>query len=170
MSSDYGIQNPNVFLLWRKERGTKRWICLREDYYSGRDERRQLTTSELADRLDTMLDGILVKKIIIDPSAAPMKAELRRRGYHTQEANNTVLEGISDVCSMLGAGNMAFMPCCENTIAEFGSYMWDNKAINAGVDAPLKENDHCMDATRYLVKTLRLVRRANTREYRSILD
>ena len=117
-----------------------------------------------------MLDGILVKKIIIDPSAAPMKAELRRRGYHTQEANNTVLEGISDVCSMLGAGNMAFMPCCENTIAEFGSYMWDNKAINAGVDAPLKENDHCMDATRYLVKTLRLVRRANTREYRSILD
>ena len=38
VSSDYGIQNPNVFLLWRKERGEKRWICLKEDYYSGRDE------------------------------------------------------------------------------------------------------------------------------------
>ena len=29
VSSDYGIQNPNVFLLWRKERGTNRWICLK---------------------------------------------------------------------------------------------------------------------------------------------
>ncbi len=32
VSADYGIQNPNVFLLWRKEAGTKRWICLKEDY------------------------------------------------------------------------------------------------------------------------------------------
>lgn len=54
VSSDYGIQNPNVFLLWRKERGTKRWICLKEDYYSGRDEKRQLTNGQLADRLAAM--------------------------------------------------------------------------------------------------------------------
>ena len=99
-----------------------------------------------------------------------MKAELRRRGYHTQDANNTVLEGISDVCSMLGAGNLAFMPCCENTIAEFGSYLWDSKAVDRGEDAPLKESDHGLDTTRYMVKTLHLVRRANTKEYRSIWD
>ena len=170
VSSDFGIQNATVFLLWRKERGSKRWICLREYYYSGRDERRQKLVSELVDGLADILGGVMPKRIIIDPSAAPLKVELRRRGYHTQDANNTVLEGISDVCSMLGSKNLAFMPCCENTIAEFGSYLWDTKAIKSGMDAPLKENDHCMDATRYLVKTLRLVRRANTREYRSILD
>lgn len=165
VSSDYGIQNPNVFLLWRKERGTKRWICLKEDYYSGRDERHQLTDSELVDRLDAMLDGILVKRVIIDPSAASMKAELRRRGYHTQDANNTVLEGISDVCSMLGTDNLAFMPRCENTIAEFGAYLWDSNAVDRGEDAPLKENDHAMDACRYFVKTMHLAKRSNDKPY-----
>lgn len=160
-SSDFGIQNATVFLLWRKERDSKRWICLREYYYSGRNERRQKLVSELVDGLAGILGGVMPKRVIIDPSAAPLKVELRRRGYHTQDANNTVLEGISDVCSLLGAGNLAFMPCCENTIAEFGSYMWDTKAVETGMDAPLKENDHCMDAVRYFVKTLRLVKRAN---------
>lgn len=170
VSSDYGIQNPNVFLLWRRERGTKRWICLKEDYYSGRDERHQLTDSELVDRLDVIMIGIPVKRVIIDPSAASMKAELRRRGYHTQDANNTVLEGISDVCSMLGADNLAFMPCCEKTIAEFGAYLWDSSAVERGEDAPLKESDHCMDACRYFVKTLHLVKRVNEKECRSAWD
>lgn len=161
VSSDYGIQNPNVWLLWRKEAGTKRWICLKEDYYSGRDEKHQLTDSQLVDRLDAMTDGIYVKHVIIDPSAASMKAELRRRGYHVRDARNEVLDGISDVCSMLGAGNLAFMDRCEKTIAEFGSYLWDSKAVDAGVDAPLKENDHAMDACRYFVRTMRLVQRTS---------
>ncbi len=168
VSSDYGIQNPNVFLLWRREKGSKRWICLKEDYYSGREEKKQLTNSQLVDRLDAMLGSIRPKRVIIDPSAASMKAELHRRGYHTQDANNTVLEGISDVCSMLGAGNLAFMPCCENTIKEFGAYLWDAKAIDRGEDAPLKESDHCQDAIRYLVKTLRLVKRSNEKPFRAI--
>ncbi len=165
VSSDYGIQNPNVFLLWRKERGEKRWICLKEDYYSGRDEKHQLTDSQIVDRLDALLGEIKPKRVIIDPSAASMKAELRRRGYHTQDANNTVLEGISDVCSMLGADNLAFMPCCEKTISEFGTYLWNAKAVERGEDTPLKENDHAMDAVRYFVKTMYLVKKANEKPY-----
>lgn len=169
VSSDYGIQNPNVWLLWRKERGTKRWICLKEDYYSGRDERRQLTDSQLVDRLDAMTDGIYVKQVIIDPSAASMKAELQRRGYHTRNADNDVLNGVSDVCSILGSGNLAFMESCENAITEFGSYLWDSGAVDRGEDVPLKENDHAMDAVRYFVKTMQLVRREKQRPYQSIL-
>ncbi len=164
VSSDYGIQNPNVFLLWRKERRTNRWICLDEDYYSGRDERRQLTNGELADRLDIMTEGIGVKRVILDPSASSMKAELRRRGYHVQDAKNEVLDGISDVCSLLKDGNLAFMDRCENTIVEFGEYLWDKKAADVGVDQPMKENDHCCDSIRYFVRTMRLVRRANRRD------
>lgn len=163
ISSDYGIQNPNVWLLWRKERGTNRWICLREDYYSGRDEKHQLTDKELVDRLDAMTAMFRVKQIIIDPSAASMKAELRRRGYHTRNAHNEVMDGISDVCYMLGAGNLAFMEHCENTIAEFGAYLWDSNAVDAGVDAPLKENDHAMDACRYFVRTMMLVKKTSRR-------
>ena len=124
VSCDYGIQNPNVWLLWRREKGSKRWVCLAEDYYSGRDERNQLTDSQLADRLENLLAGRKPKRVIIDPSAASMKAELRRRGYNTWDAKNEVLDGISDVCSLLGAGLLIFSPQCEKTIGEFGSYLW----------------------------------------------
>lgn len=55
-----------------------------------------------------------------------------------------MLDGISDVATMLHDGQLGFMECCENTIAEFGSYFWDEKAADAGVDAPLKTSDHCL--------------------------
>lgn len=168
VSSDFGIQNATVFLLWRKEKESNRWICLREYYYSGRDERRQALVSELVDGLEKMLDGTMPKHIVIDPSAAPLKVELRRRGYHMLNANNDVLDGISDVCSMLGMDRLAFAPCCVKTIREFGSYMWDKKAVERGNDAPLKENDHAMDCIRYFVKTMQLVRKGNRNPYQPV--
>ena len=163
ISSDFGIQNATVFLLWQREQDSKRWICLREYYYSGRDTRRQATVSELVDGLAQMLKDVTPKRIIIDPSAAALKVELRQRGYHTQDAKNDVLDGISDVCSLLGANELAFLPCCEHTISEFGAYLWDTHAVERGIDMPLKENDHCMDAVRYFVKTMQLVRKAGKR-------
>ena len=164
VSSDFGIQNATVFLLWRRERGTQRWFCMKEYYYSGRDERRQKTVSELADGLIEMLDGIIPKQIIIDPSAAALIVELRKRGYHTREAVNDVVDGISDVATMLNGNLLLFSPECKSTINEFGLYSWDEKAALRGIDAPIKSNDHSMDSCRYLVKTLGLVRRNNKSE------
>ena len=162
VSSDFGIQNATVFLLWRRVSGSSyKWQCIREYYYSGRDEHRELTVGELVDGLQTMLAGVYPKQIIIDPSAAALIVELRKRGYKTREAVNTVRDGISDVATMLRGENLYFSPQCEHTIAEFGLYMWDEKAADEGEDVPLKVNDHAMDAIRYFVKTLGLVRRAN---------
>jgi hypothetical protein len=44
--------------------------------------------------------------------------------------------------------------CRKETIREYQSYVWDAKAQFRGEDKPLKANDHCMDASRYLVNTL----------------
>lgn len=164
VSGDYGIQNANVFLLWRKERGTKRWICLKEDYYSGRDERRQLTDEELCDRMETMLDGVKPRFVILDPSASSMKATLRRRKYHVINADNDVSTGIPNVAKLLKDKQLAFMSRCENTIQEFSGYIWDEKAADAGFDAPLKVNDHAMDSIRYFCRTMRIVDKNNRKE------
>lgn len=43
---------------------------------------------------------------------------------------------------------------CTETKKEFVGYVWDEKSES---DKPVKENDHCMDALRYFVKTKRLV-------------
>lgn len=159
ISSDYGIQNATVFLLWRKERGTNRWACIDEYYYSGRDNRKQKTVAELADDLIAKLDGKFPDRIIVDPSASALIIELKKRGYKTRNANNDVLNGIADTANLLHADRLIFHPRCKNTIEEFSIYSWDEKASSKGEDRPVKAHDHGMDAVRYFVKTMKLSKR-----------
>lgn len=153
VSCDYGTQNATVFLLWNK--GTdKRWYCTREYYYSGRDKKVQKTDSEYADDLEKWLDGIKIKAVIVDPSAASFIAELTKRGIKVIPADNAVEDGIRLVAMLLNLGKILFCDCCENTIHEFGSYIWDAKAAERGEDKPIKQHDHAMDAIRYFCYTI----------------
>ena len=43
---------------------------------------------------------------------------------------------------------------CIGLLDEFGLYRWDDKAALLGVEKPVKENDHAMDALRYFVNSL----------------
>lgn len=159
ISSDFGVLNPQTFHLWRKEKGTDVWVCLDEYYYSGKDRLRQKTVAETVDDLIKMLDGVKPKDAIIDPSANALIVEMRKRGFKTRGANNDVINGISDVQYMLKNNQLKFSSKCKMAIAEFGMYVWDDKAAMHGKDEPIKDNDHCMDDIRYFVKTMRLVTR-----------
>lgn len=153
VSCDYGTQNATVFLLWNKGRDGK-WYCIREYYYSGRDKAKQKTDSEYADDLKEWLEGIQIKAIIVDPSAASFIAELRKRGYKVLKAKNDVLDGIRLVGTMLNLEQLVFASSCKETIKEFASYVWDEKALERGEDKPTKRHDHCLDACRYFVSTI----------------
>lgn len=153
VSCDYGTQNATVFLLWNKGRDGK-WYCIREYYYSGRDTAKQKTDSEYADDLKEWLEGIQIKAIIVDPSAASFIAELRKRGYKVLKAKNDVLDGIRLVGTMLNLEQLVFASSCKETIKEFASYVWDEKALERGEDKPTKQHDHCLDACRYFVSTI----------------
>ncbi len=153
VSCDYGTQNATVFLLWCKNTKGK-WICIKEYYYSGRDEDSQKTDGEYADDLKEFLGDIKPKAIIIDPSAASFIAELRKRGYKIKKARNDVLDGIRYVASLLNQEKIAFSEDCKNTILEFNSYIWDIKASKRGEDKPIKQHDHAMDAVRYFCYTI----------------
>lgn len=154
VSCDYGTQNATVFLLWQRERGSERWICLREYYYSGREKKRQKTDKEFAADLGRWLDGVSPRSIVVDPSAASFIAELRQAGYAVQKADNEVLDGIRLVSARLQAGELLFSDVCRHTAEEFQAYVWDEKAAEHGEDKPVKTNDHCMDAVRYFVSTI----------------
>ena len=153
VSCDYGTQNATVFLLWNKGVDGV-WYCIREYYYSGRDHGKQKTDSEYADDLEQWLDGTKIKAIIVDPAAASFIAELRKRGYRVLKAKNDVEDGIRLVSTMLNLLRIVFADSCENTIMEFGSYIWDAKAAEYGEDRPVKQHDHAMDAVRYFVFTI----------------
>jgi len=153
VSCDYGTQNATVFLLWNRGIDDV-WYCTREYYYSGRENEKQKTDAEYADDLKEWLKETKVKAVIVDPSAASFIAELRKRGYTVLKAKNEVLDGIRRVGTMLNQGKIIFAESCQNTIKEFGSYVWDKKAAERGEDRPVKEHDHAMDAVRYFVYTI----------------
>lgn len=153
VSCDYGTQNATVFLLWNKGINGK-WYCIREYYYSGREKGKQKTDSEYADDLEKWLEDTKIKAVIVDPSAASFIAELRKRGYKVLKAKNDVEDGIRVVGTKLNQVKIIFADSCQNTIKEFGSYIWDEKAAERGEDKPVKDHDHAMDAIRYFVYTI----------------
>lgn len=168
ISSDYGIQNATVFEFWQQDENDE-WICFDEYYYSGRENRKQKTVTEFVKDLMDMLprannDVVLPNNIIIDPSASALIVELKKNGFHTKKANNDVPNGIQDVSTMLRQNKLKFCKRCKNAIREFGLYSWDTRATERGEDMPLKTDDHCQDAIRYFVKTMKLVKKMDKEE------
>lgn len=153
VSIDYGTQNATVFLLWKKDIRNK-WICTDEYYYSGRDKGKQKTDAEYADDLEKFIDGENIESVIVDPAAASFIAELIKRHIRVKKASNSVLDGIRFTGMLLNIKEILFYHSCKETIKEFASYIWDEKALDHGQDAPVKQHDHCMDAVRYFCYTI----------------
>lgn len=152
VSMDYGTLNPCAMLLWAVDIRNRVAYLEDEFYYSGRDKKRQLTDSEYYDELTDLCKGKSIESVIIDPSAASFKIEIRKRGYFScRDAKNNVLDGIRQTGSYLKNGRIKINRRCKNTVFEFGAYLWDEKST---VDAPIKENDHAMDACRYMANTI----------------
>lgn len=114
----------------------------------------QRTDGQYADDLVEFIGNLNIEYVVIDPSAASFIAELRSRGINVKRARNDVKNGIREVSNMLNKNQLGFLENCKMTINEFAVYVWDSKATDRGEDAPIKENDHCMDAIRYFVNTI----------------
>lgn len=148
---DYGTTNPTVFLdCW--DDGETFWIA-REYYHNPDQEQKQKTTAEHADDLAEFLDGNRDVQVIVDPAAEDFKLELRNRGYRIINAKNDVLEGINMTSSLIYMGALKVEKGCHNLRKELETYVWDQKAKERGEEKPVKQNDHAMDAMRYLVFT-----------------
>lgn len=154
---DYGTQNPMAFLDVYDD-GETLWVD-NEYYYVGRAETATKTDSQYADDLQDFIGEREIRTTIIDPSAASFKAELRQRGIRSMDADNTVLDGIRMTSTMILKRRIRVHKRCTNFRKEIKSYIWDEKQSKNGEDQPVKENDHLMDAIRYLVKTIITARR-----------
>lgn len=149
ISIDYGTLNPFSCGLWAVN-GNKA-VRIKEYYYDGRANYRQLTDEEYCDAVETLTDGYEIKRAIIDPSAASFITALKRRGFRVQQADNAVLDGIRRTAVYLKNGNIKIHRCCTDAIREFGLYRWDDKKTE---DAVVKDNDHAMDDIRYFCSTI----------------
>lgn len=155
---DYGASNPFACVLigvstgQYTQEGKKMWVE-KEYYWDPSVTQRGKTNSEFARDIFEFLEPYNVRSLYIDPSAAAFKIELRRLGVVPIDANNEVLDGIQMTVSEMQKGNLVVMDCCKNLIRELETYVWDKKKAERGDDAPVKKNDHLVDATRYCCAT-----------------
>jgi PBSX family phage terminase large subunit len=151
---DYGTNNPCVFLLIGT---TKDKIVVEKEYYYNSIEKgHQKTDGEYSKDLKEFIGNIPIKVMILDPSAASFKAQLRRDfpNIPIRDADNSVLDGIRLVSSLLQSERLKVHKSCTNLIKEFSSYIWDVKSQTKGEDVPVKKFDHALDALRYHCMTL----------------
>ena len=164
ISMDYGTQNPTAMLLWGLFDGV--WYQVNEFYHSGRETSRQKTDQEYYEDLERLAGDRYIDFLIIDPSAASFIALVKqKRRFRVKKARNEVILGINKTASAIQQGKIKVNDCCERTIKEYGLYSWDQKADE---DRPIKDNDHAMDATRYFVNTMNVMRVKS--DYTSLLD
>ena len=160
---DYGQQNATVYLPFGLNMERRSLDGLWEYYYSGRDQGKQKSPSEYAKDFCDMTDMLHEKYACsifyayIDPSAAGLAEELKRKTREKpyqvliKDAENTVSLGISRVQKVLMYQVLKVSPRQENLVREFGTYEYDKNSVEKGKEVPVKEDDHCMDALRYLV-------------------
>jgi len=97
--------------------------------------------------------GYKPRFIILDPSAASMRAQLQKDGVQTHPGDNAVGKGISLIANLLAQRQLMVTDRCKGWIAEAPGYSWDPKKSEAGYDVPVKVADHSLDGGRYAIAT-----------------
>ena len=168
---DFGTINPCVFIDHYDTGDVVYWD--REYYFDSRVRMLQKTDAEYADDMLVFVNGgdplnpldrLKAQTnpsdsrewpgIIVDPSAASLKLELRKRGFYVIDADNEVMEGISMTATMLQRKKLKInKEQCPHGVQEMQSYAWDEKRAENGKEQPVKSHDHYPDAGRYGIKT-----------------
>jgi PBSX family phage terminase large subunit len=159
---DYGTSNP--FAAEMLGLGADGRLYLTHEWrYSGREARRQLTDVEYSARLrdwtaNLPVPGLTAKGItprfwVVDPSAASFIQQLYRDRLRPVLADNTVLDGIRLIASLLATDRLRVHESCKGWISEVPGYTWDPDQAEKGVDEPIKAEDHSLDGGRYAIKT-----------------
>src|SRR5271165_6384028 len=98
---------------------------------------------------------------IIDPIARNIEAisgrsiqrEFTDHGIYTVLGQNAVSAGINRVSERLENGNLQIMACCQVLIDQFRKYRWKTpgRSEDDPRERPVKNDDHLLDALRYIV-------------------
>lgn len=162
---DFGYTNPFVWQEWAIDGDGRAWM-VREIYQTRR------TVAEHCVTIKELTKGRpRPRRIICDHDAEDRATMEHELGWSTQAADKSVSVGIQATMARLqrpapnllprlmfykGAPHVRDQALIDagkpaSTVEEFPGYIW-----NDAKDAPVKENDHGMDTTRYLVTELDL--------------
>lgn len=147
---DYGTSNATAAVLCAIS--PNKWPQIRveaEYYYDSAKKGRTKPDSELAQDIFEFVKYKNMKAIYIDPSAASLKAEMRKYNMPILDAKNDVIEGIKTVAKFISHKNLVIHKGCTTLREVIQTYSWDPKAADQGEDKPLKKREHIADSLRY---------------------
>jgi phage terminase large subunit len=156
LTMDEGYTNPAVILDVGEDSDGRQHI-FREFYERGVIPENHVAAAVLWWNEDK---GRKYELCAVDESAAGLIASLQARGINAVGGKGSVEDGIALVKNRLkvqgdGRPRLTVDPGCVNVINEFESYIYKPKpGSDAGTDVPRKEDDHAMDAIRYLQDAL----------------
>lgn len=133
--TDFGFNNPHVNLKGAVDADDVLYIY--EEWYKPK--------VLLSDHAEEMKDIAYAA----DPSGKREIVELQDLGVKIDSAVSDVNLGIQKVNERIKTNRLKVFKACKNLIDEFEVYHWEESK-----DKPHKENDHCLDALRYLVMEL----------------
>lgn len=144
LAMDEGYTNPAVILLIGED-GDGRLHIAREFYKRGVLQKDVVAAAGIWAREFNIVVAA------VDQAAAGLVADLVDAGIPAQGFKGRVLDGITSVQGYLkiqgdNRPRLTVDPVCVETINEFESYIWKPEK-----DEPIKDNDHAMDAVRYLI-------------------
>lgn len=138
---DWGYTNPAAVLLIVRDFDNTYWV-MSEWYQRGK------TTEEIVE----YAGSLKANKYYADPAEADRVDVLRKAKLNIREVNKDVVSGIDAVRNLFKNGKIKIHRSCQNLIWELETYAYKEKMANKNEpEEPIKENDHLVDALRYVL-------------------
>src|SRR5207244_4457740 len=90
-----------------------------------------------------------------DPAGAQERADLVRAGRKVRPGRNALMAGIMKVKARLDSGRLRVVRgTCPNLLHEATLYRYEDEGGSRWSETPARDNNHALDALRYLVSRL----------------
>ncbi len=138
---DFGFTNPCAIIKVEKDTDDNYYVS--KEWYQT-----QKTTPEIIEIAKTFGGH----KYYPDPAEPDRIEEMRRARINVREVSKDVEAGINAVRELLKTGRLMIHESCTNLIREMETYSYPDKKPGLNEhETPVKENDHAMDALRYVI-------------------
>lgn len=138
---DFGFTNPCA--IYKIEQDSDNNFYVTKEWY-----KTQKTTPEIIE-IARSFNG---NAYYPDPAEPDRIEEMRRAGLNVREVSKDIEAGINAVRELLKTHRLFIHSSCVNLINEFETYSYpDKKPDRNENEIPIKENDHGLDAIRYVL-------------------
>jgi PBSX family phage terminase large subunit len=143
---DFGFTNPTGMLLILKD--SNGYYYVESEWYK---------TNQTNDQIIETALSFKPNYVYPDPEAPERIVEMKRNGLNCMEVikgKDSIRNGIDRVRELLKQNRLKINKQCINLIWEFETYAYPEKRPdNPNPEIPIKENDHLLDALRYVLQT-----------------